>query len=61
VHFARNLIKETDLPITKLAGYARFGSIRQFNHAMRRTAGGSRAKIPEALERWPLWRAYAAM
>jgi AraC family transcriptional regulator, regulatory protein of adaptative response / DNA-3-methyladenine glycosylase II len=39
VHFARNLIEETDLPITELAGYAGFRSIRQFNHAMRASTG----------------------
>jgi AraC family transcriptional regulator, regulatory protein of adaptative response / DNA-3-methyladenine glycosylase II len=39
VHFARKLIEETDLPITELAAYAGFRSIRQFNHAMRTTAG----------------------
>src|SRR5580700_9581810 len=41
VHFARNLIEETDLPITRLADYAGFRSIRQFNHAMRAATGES--------------------
>ncbi len=41
VHFARNLIEETDLPFTQLAGYAGFQSIRQFNHAMLTTTGES--------------------
>ena len=41
VHFARNLIEETDLPITQLADYAGFRSIRQFNHAMRAATGES--------------------
>src|SRR5271170_4172106 len=45
VHFARNLIEETDLPITALAAYAGFRSIRQFNHAMRKTAGESPTKL----------------
>jgi AraC family transcriptional regulator of adaptative response / DNA-3-methyladenine glycosylase II len=45
VHFARNLIEETDLPITHLAGYAGFRSIRQFNHAMRQTAGESPTEL----------------
>ena len=31
VHFARNLIEETDLPLTELAACAGFRSIRQFN------------------------------
>lgn len=35
VHFARSLIEETDLAITKIAFYSGFRSIRQFNHAMR--------------------------
>jgi len=39
VHFARNLIEETDLPITQLAACAGFRSIRQFNHAMLTAAG----------------------
>jgi AraC family transcriptional regulator of adaptative response / DNA-3-methyladenine glycosylase II len=37
VHFARNLLDQTDLPITKTASYSGFKSIRQFNHAMRTT------------------------
>jgi AraC family transcriptional regulator of adaptative response / DNA-3-methyladenine glycosylase II len=45
VHFARNLIEETDLPITELAGYAGFRSIRQFNHAMRATTGESPTEL----------------
>ena len=39
VHFARNLIEETDLPITQVAASAGFRSIRQFNHAMLITTG----------------------
>jgi AraC family transcriptional regulator, regulatory protein of adaptative response / DNA-3-methyladenine glycosylase II len=35
VHFARNLIEDTDLQITKIAFYSGFRSIRQFNHAIR--------------------------
>lgn len=45
VHFARNLIEETDLPITQLAAFAGFRSIRQFNHAMLTTAGESPSEI----------------
>jgi len=45
VHFARNLIEETDLPITRLAAYAGFRSIRQFNHAMRMTTGESPTEL----------------
>jgi AraC family transcriptional regulator, regulatory protein of adaptative response / DNA-3-methyladenine glycosylase II len=45
VHFARNLIEETNLPITELAACAGFRSIRQFNHAMRATTGGSPTEL----------------
>ena len=45
VHFARNLIEETDLPITELAACAGFRSIRQFNHAMVTTAGESPTEL----------------
>ena len=37
VHFARNLLDQTDLSITKIASYSGFNSIRQFNHSMRTT------------------------
>jgi AraC family transcriptional regulator, regulatory protein of adaptative response / DNA-3-methyladenine glycosylase II len=37
VHFARNLLDQTRLPITKIASYSGFKSIRQFNHAVRAT------------------------
>lgn len=45
VHFARNLIEETGLPITELAACAGFRSIRQFNHAMRAATGESPTKL----------------
>src|SRR5580658_3957844 len=41
VHFARNLIEETDLPMSMVALNAGFNSIRQFNHAIRATSGQS--------------------
>ncbi len=37
VHFARNLLDQTDLPITRIASFSGFKGIRQFNHAMRAT------------------------
>ncbi len=37
VHFARNLLDQTDLPITRIASFSGFKGIRQFNHAMRTT------------------------
>ena len=45
VHFARNLIEETDLPITQIAASAGFRSIRQFNHAMLSTTGESPTRL----------------
>ena len=45
VHFARNLIEETTLPITELAACAGFRSIRQFNHAMRSATGESPTEL----------------
>ena len=37
VHFARTLIAETDLPMAEVAFAAGFGSVREFNHALRTT------------------------
>ena len=37
VHFARTLIDETDLPMAEVAFAAGFGSVRDFNHALRAT------------------------
>jgi AraC family transcriptional regulator, regulatory protein of adaptative response / DNA-3-methyladenine glycosylase II len=39
VHFARNLLEQTGLPITDVASYSGFKSIRQFNHSMRAAFG----------------------
>ena len=41
VHFARNLIEQTDMPMSEIALNAGFSSLRQFNHAMRTIAGQS--------------------
>jgi len=38
-HFARRLIDETRLPMIEVAGAAGFGSVRQFNDAIRATFG----------------------
>ncbi len=46
-HFARNLIDQTNLPMTEVALSAGFTSIRQFNHTVRATFGSS----PTALRR----------
>jgi AraC family transcriptional regulator, regulatory protein of adaptative response / DNA-3-methyladenine glycosylase II len=45
VHFARNLIEETDLPMSIVAMNAGFNSIRQFNHTLRETFGQSPSEI----------------
>lgn len=45
IHFARNLIDETDLPITEIAFSAGFRSIRQFNHAMQAASGHSPSQL----------------
>jgi AraC family transcriptional regulator, regulatory protein of adaptative response / DNA-3-methyladenine glycosylase II len=45
VHFARALIDQTDIPITQVGLAAGFSSIRQFNHAIRRTFGRSPSEL----------------
>lgn len=49
VHFAARLIEETDLPITQIAFAAGFGSIRQFNGAVRSAFGQSPTEIRHRL------------
>lgn len=41
IHLARKLLDESRLPITKIAQYAGFKSIREFNHAIRLSTGQS--------------------
>jgi AraC family transcriptional regulator, regulatory protein of adaptative response / DNA-3-methyladenine glycosylase II len=41
VHFARNLIEQSDMPMAEIALNAGFRSLRQFNHAMLTIAGQS--------------------
>lgn len=41
VHFARNLIEQTDMPMAEIALNAGFQSLRQFNHSVRTIAGQS--------------------
>ena len=45
LHFARNLIDETDLAITLIALVAGFKSIRQFNHAVKERFGQSPTEL----------------
>jgi len=53
VHFARNLIEETDLPITKIALSAGFTSIRQFNHAVLAICGQPPTELRRARGEFP--------
>jgi AraC family transcriptional regulator, regulatory protein of adaptative response / DNA-3-methyladenine glycosylase II len=41
VHFARNLIEQTEMPMAEIAWNAGFKSLRQFNHAVRTIVGRS--------------------
>jgi AraC family transcriptional regulator, regulatory protein of adaptative response / DNA-3-methyladenine glycosylase II len=45
LHFARNLIEQTDMPMAEIAWNAGFKSIRQFNHAVRTTTGQSPSEL----------------
>jgi AraC family transcriptional regulator of adaptative response / DNA-3-methyladenine glycosylase II len=45
LHFARNLIEQTDMTMVKIALNAGFKSIRQFNHAVRTTTGQSPSEL----------------
>ena len=45
LHFARNLIEQTDMPMAEIALNAGFKSIRQFNHAVLTTAGHSPSEL----------------
>jgi len=47
VHFARRLLDETDLAVTKIALASGFGSIRQFNDAIRETFHASPTELRE--------------
>src|SRR5579863_7994351 len=53
VHFARNLIEETDLPITKIALSAGFTSIRQFNHEVKAVCGQPPTELRRARGEFP--------
>ncbi len=48
VHFARALIDETDLPMAEVAFAAGFGSVRDFNYAVRATFGRSPTELRRA-------------
>jgi AraC family transcriptional regulator of adaptative response / DNA-3-methyladenine glycosylase II len=45
LHFARKLIDETDLPMTKVALSSGFKSLRQFNHAIRSACSQSPTQL----------------
>ena len=44
-HFARRLLQETSLPVSRIAFTAGFGSIRRFNEVMRDTFGASPVEL----------------
>jgi AraC family transcriptional regulator of adaptative response / DNA-3-methyladenine glycosylase II len=54
VHFARNLIEQTDMPMAEIAINAGFKSIRQFNHAVRTTAGQSPSELRHLRSEMPI-------
>ena len=50
VHLARKLIEESGLPMTKIAFGSGFKSIREFNHAIRLSAGQSPSELRRAAD-----------
>jgi AraC family transcriptional regulator, regulatory protein of adaptative response / DNA-3-methyladenine glycosylase II len=57
-HFAARILSDTDLPISRVAHSAGFGSIRQFNDVFRRVFGEPprslrRTRSASAQSRWP--------
>jgi AraC family transcriptional regulator of adaptative response / DNA-3-methyladenine glycosylase II len=54
LHFARNLIEQTDMPMVEIALNAGFKSVRQFNHAVRTTAGQSPSELRRLREEVPI-------
>src|ERR1700733_5223320 len=54
LHFARNLIEQTDMPMAEIALNAGFKSIRQFNHAVRTTAGQSPSELRRLRDEAPV-------
>lgn len=51
LHSARILIDQTDVPIGRIALDAGFGSIRQFNHVVRRSFGKTPSELRRAVSR----------
>lgn len=45
LHFAKNLLNETDLPMTQVAFAAGYGSVRRFNDNIRQTYGRSPSQL----------------
>ena len=45
IHLARNLIDESNLPMTQIAFFSGFKSIREFNHAVRLSTGQSPTEL----------------
>ena len=53
VHFARELIDSTSLPMTEVAFSSGFSSIRQFNHAVKSVFGRTPTELREGAHRRP--------
>lgn len=51
LHFAKQLLDETDLPITRIALASGFGSVRRFNHVFKATYHRSPREIRKATRR----------
>lgn len=49
IHFAKNLLDTTSLPVTEIVYAAGFSSIRRFNDAFRRTFGRSPSEVRSAV------------
>ena len=54
LHFARNLIEQTDMPMAEIALNAGFKSIRQFNHAVRTATGQSPSELRRLRSELPI-------
>ena len=50
VHFARNLIRETDLPMARIALAAGFGSVKRFNVLVKKVFGATPTQLRQRTE-----------
>ena len=51
VHFARNLVEQTELPMARIALAAGFHNVRRFNAAIRRSFDRTPSEIRRAADR----------